>query len=74
MPPDSTVQERASDVVNAIVAANTGEDRLQVAMAIAFVSMLVAGADAETRAGLAWCMRRCAEKLDHDVIESVTLQ
>ena len=59
-PDDITVQERASDVVRAVVAAARCGD---LAFDICGAAMLVADVDQQTRSSLAWFMRRCAERL-----------
>jgi hypothetical protein len=69
---DHTVQERASDVVRAVMAASRCGDAMQVAFDICGAAMLVAGDDHKT--ALAWFMRRCAERLDRDVTDAMTLQ
>ena len=72
MSPDRTTQEQRSDVVNAIMRANRSGDAMLLAFEIVGAAMLVAGDDHKT--ALAWFLRRCAQRLDHDVTETVTLQ
>ena len=74
MSPDEHItQEHASNIVRAVVAAARSGDRAEIAFDICGAAMLMADVDQQTRSSLAWFMRRCAEKLDHDVTDA-TLQ
>jgi hypothetical protein len=71
---DHTVQERASDVVKAVIAAHRCGDPAQCCFDIVSAAALVAGDDAETKSALAWFMLRMAQRLDRDVTNATTLQ
>jgi hypothetical protein len=71
---DRIVQERASDVVRACVAAQGTGDTMQVCFDIIGAVMLVAGDDPQTKSAVAWFLRRAAQRLDGDLMDAVTLQ
>lgn len=76
MSPDrpAQVSQRTSDIVKAVIAAHQGEDRMQVVFEILGVTMLLVDGDEQMKSSAAWFMRRCAERLDRDVTDAMTLQ
>ena len=70
---DHTVQERASDVVRAVLAASRCGDTAQCCFDIVSAAALVAGDDQQTKSALAWFLMRMAAKLDGDIV-NVTVQ
>jgi hypothetical protein len=75
-PDDHTAQvvQHTSDVCNAVVAAHRSDDAMQIAFEILGVAMLIAPDNKQARSELAWFMRRCAQRLDGDTTDAMTLQ
>jgi hypothetical protein len=71
---DHTVQEHASDVCRAVMAANKCGDPTQCAFDIVGAAVLVAGDDEATKSALAWFLLRTARQLDHDLTTATVLQ
>jgi len=71
---DVVVQERASDVVRAVMRAQSSGDTMQVCFDIIGACALVAGDDPQTKSAVAWFMLRMAAKLDADLTSATTLQ
>jgi hypothetical protein len=64
---DHDVQEHASAVVKAVMAACRCGDTQQCAFDIVGAAALVAGDDPQTKSAVAWYMMRMAQRLDRDV-------
>jgi hypothetical protein len=62
------------DVIDAVVRACRSGNAAQLAFDICGAAMLVAGDSQQLRSEVAWFMRRCAERLDRDVTDPMTLQ
>ena len=71
---DVVTQERASDVVRAVLAAQRTGDTQQVCFDIVSAAALVAGDDPATKSAVAWYMHKLATKLDADLTSATTLQ
>jgi hypothetical protein len=71
---DHDVQEAASAVVRAVLAARSSGDTEQCCFDVIGAVMLICGDDPQTKCAVAWFMRRAAQRLDGGVIDAMTLQ